>query len=284
MKRTTRALTAAFILLLLIPTLAAAQAGSTAQIAGTVKDDTGGVLPGVTITVTQTATSFTRTAVSDETGGYVLPNLPVGPYRLEATLQGFRSYVQTGIVLTVNATPTVNVVLALGAVSEQISVTANAAMVETRSTGVGQLIENQRVLELPLNGRQVTDLLLLSPGVTVNTAGGFASSRNYPTVPISVAGGSPGSTVYVMDGATHNDPGTNFNLPVPFPDALQEFRIETSALQARYGHHASAIVNVVTKSGTNDLHGSVFEFNRDHRFNATNAFAAVDPAKTLRDE
>ena len=106
--------------------------------------------------------------------------------------QGFRSYVQTGIVLTVNATPTVNVVLALGAVSEQISVQANAAMVETRSTGVGQLIENQRVLELPLNGRQVTDLLLLSPGVTVNTSGGFASSRNYPTVPISVAGGSPG--------------------------------------------------------------------------------------------
>jgi hypothetical protein len=155
--------------------------------------------------------------VSDESGGYVLPNLPVGPYRLEPTLQGFRSYVQTGIVLTVNATPTVNVVLALGAVSEQISVTANAAMVETRSTGVGQLIDNQRVLELPLNGRQVTDLLLLSPGVTVNTAGGFASSRNYPTVPISVAGGSPGSTVYVMDGASHNDPGTNFNLPVPFP-------------------------------------------------------------------
>src|SRR5207253_6335331 len=224
MKRTTRALTAAFILLLLIPTLAAAQAGSTAQIAGTVKDDTGGVLPGVTITVTQTATSFTRSAVSDETGGYVLPNLPVGPYRLEAMLQGFRSYVQTGIVLTVNATPTVNVVLALGALSEQISVTANAAMVETRSTGVGQLIDNQRILELPLNGRQVTDLLLLSPGVTPNgsagVAGGFASNRNYPTLAITVAGGSPGSTVYLMDGATHNDPGTNLNLPVPFPDAL----------------------------------------------------------------
>src|SRR5436190_2566430 len=278
MKRIARVLLSAFLFLLLIPTFAAAQAGSTAQIAGTVKDDTGGVLPGVTITVTQTATGLTRNAVSDETGGYVMPNLPVGPYRLEATLQGFRSYVQTGIVLTVNATPTVNVVLALGAVSEQVSVTANAAMVETRSTGVGQLIENQRVLELPLNGRQVTDLLLLSPGVTVNTAGGFASSRNYPTVPISVAGGSPGSTVYMMDGATHNDPGTNFNLPVPFPDALQEFRIETSALQARYGHHASAIVNVVTKSGTNEYHGSGFDFARDHRFNATNFFAPIDPA------
>ena len=172
MNRIVSALLSALLLLLLIPRFAAAQAGSTAQIAGTVKDDTGGVLPGVTVTVTQTATGFTRTAVSDETGGYVLPNLPVGPYRLEATLQGFRSYVQTGIVLTVNATPTVNVVLALGAVSEQISVQANAAMVETRSTGVGQLIDNQRVLELPLNGRQVTDLLLLSPGVTVNAADG----------------------------------------------------------------------------------------------------------------
>src|SRR5438552_6145102 len=109
MKRTTRALTAAFLLLLLLPTFAAAQAGSTAQIAGTVKDDTGGVLPGVTITVTQTATGFTRTGVSDETGGYVLPNLPVGPYRPEATLQGFRSSPQTAILLTGNATPTINV-------------------------------------------------------------------------------------------------------------------------------------------------------------------------------
>ena len=186
MNRIATALLSALVFLLCMPTFAAAQAGSTAQIAGTVKDDTGGVLPGVTVTVTQTATSYTRTAVSDDTGGYVVPNLPVGPYRLEATLQGFRSYVQTGIILTVNATPTINVVLALGAVSEQISVQANAAMIETRSTGVGQLIDNQRVLELPLNGRQVTDLLLLSPGVTVNTSGGFASSRNYPTVPISV--------------------------------------------------------------------------------------------------
>jgi hypothetical protein len=262
-----------FLLLLLTPVPAAAQAGSTAQISGTVKDQSGGVLPGVDVTVTQTATGLARSAVSDGNGGYVLPNLPVGPYRLEANLAGFRSYVQTGIILTVNGTPAINVVLALGAVSEAVSVVANAAMVETRSTGVGQLIENQRVLELPLNGRQVTDLLLLSPGVTINTSGGFASSRNYPTVPISIAGGSPGSTVYVMDGASHNDPGTNFNLPVPFPDALQEFRIETSALQARYGHHAAAIVNVVTKSGTNEMHGSAFEFVRDGRFNAKNAFA-----------
>jgi len=254
-----------------------AQAGATAQIGGTVKDESGGVLPGVDITVTQTATGATRSGVSDADGGYTLTNLPIGPYRLEATLQGFRSYVQTGIVLQVNANPTVNVVMALGAVSEQITVQANAAMVETRTTSVGQVMENQRILELPLNGRQVTDLLLLSPGVTPNgsagVAGGFASNRNYPTLAITVAGGSPGSTLYLMDGATHNDPGTNLNLAVPFPDALQEFKIETSALPARYGHHASAVVNVATKSGSNQFHGSGFEFNRDGRFNAKNAFA-----------
>ena len=114
-------------------------------------------------------------------------------------------------MLQVNANPTVNVVMALGAVSEQITVQANAAMVETRTTSVGQVMENKRILELPLNGRQVTDLLLLSPGVTPNgsagVAGGFASNRNYPTLAITVAGGSPGSTLYLMDGATHNDPG-----------------------------------------------------------------------------
>jgi hypothetical protein len=167
--------------------------------------------------------------------------------------------------------------MAVGALAETVTVQGNAAMVETRTTSVGQVVDNQRILELPLNGRQVTDLLLLSPGVTPNTgggvAGGFSSNRNYPTLAITVAGGSAGSTVYLMDGATHNDPGTNLNLPVLFPDALQEFKIETSALSARYGQHASAVVSVATKSGTNQFHGSAFEFNRDGRFNAKNAFA-----------
>src|SRR5258705_5987370 len=131
MKRMARALISVFLLALFLPALAAAQAGSTAQIAGTVKDDTGGVLPGVTVTVTQTATSFTRTAVSDETGGYVLPNLPVGPYRLEATLQRVRSYVQTGIVLAVNGTPTGKGGLPVGAVSAQNSVEGDPARGET---------------------------------------------------------------------------------------------------------------------------------------------------------
>src|SRR3989442_6037068 len=120
-------------------------AQSTAQVSGTVKDQTGAVLPGVEVTATQTGTGLMRSAVTDETGSYVLSNLPVGPYRLEATLPGFRSYVQTGIVLQVDSNPIVNPILQVGQVSDQIEVQADAALVETRSTGVGQVIDNTRV-------------------------------------------------------------------------------------------------------------------------------------------
>ncbi len=126
-------------------------AQSTAQISGTVKDQSGAVLPGVQVTATQTATGLARSAVTDETGSYVLPNLPVGPYKLEAALPGFRTFAQTGIVLQVGSNPAINIGLAVGQVSETIEVQADAALVETRNTGVGQVIDNVRVLELPLD-------------------------------------------------------------------------------------------------------------------------------------
>src|SRR5438034_9772581 len=129
---------------------------ATAQISGTVKDQTGAVLPGVEVVGTQTDTGVTRTAVTNETGSYVLPNLAIGPYRLEAVLPGFRSYVQTGIVLEVNSSPAINVTLQVGQVSESIEVQANATLVETRNSGIGQVVENARILDLPLNGRNVT--------------------------------------------------------------------------------------------------------------------------------
>src|SRR6266567_4513850 len=143
----------------------------TAQISGTVRDQSGAVLPGVEVTATQTDTSITRTTVTNETGSYVLPNLVTGPYKLEASLPGFRSFAQTGIVLQVNASPEINPVLEVGQVSEQVEVQANAAQLETRSAGVGTVIENQRILDLPLNGRNVTDLITLS-GMAVQTGTG----------------------------------------------------------------------------------------------------------------
>ena len=148
-------------------------AQATAQISGAARDQSGAVLPGVEITVTQTDTGINRSTVTNETGSYVLPNLAVGPYKLEASLPGFRTYVQTGIVLQVNSNPVLNVVLEVGQVSEQVEVQANAALVETRNSTVGSVVENERILELPLNGRNVTDLITLSGGsVDTNPTGG----------------------------------------------------------------------------------------------------------------
>ena len=246
-------------------------AQATAQISGTVRDQTGAVLPGVEVTATQTETGVPRTSVTNETGSYVLANLPLGPYRLEAALPGFRTYVQTGIVLQVDSNPVINPTLEVGQVTEQVEVQANASMVETRNVGIGQVIENQRILELPLNGRNVTDLITLTgSAVQTNDArlGGIPGS-----VTISVAGGVGFGVSYSLDGAMHNNPFDSSNLPFPFPDALQEFKVESGALAAQNGGHSSASVNSVTKSGTNDYHGDVFEFVRNDLFNARNYFA-----------
>src|SRR5437870_472317 len=246
-------------------------AQSTAQLSGTVKDQSGAVLPGVEVTATQTATGSKRSVVTNETGSYVLTNLPLGPYRIEAALPGFRTFVQTGIVLQVGSNPVINIAMDVGQVTEQVEVQADAALVETRSTGVGQVIDNVRVLELPLNGRQVTDLIILS-GAAVG-GGNQGTARTWPTDFISVGGGLNDGLTFLLDGGTHNDPFSNANLPLPFPDALQEFKVETSAMPGQYGEHPSSAVNSVTKSGTNGFHGDLFEFVRNRIFNARNAFA-----------
>ena len=159
---------------------------STGQISGRVTDESGAVLPGVTVTAIQTDTGQTRTSVTDASGVYVLPNLPTGPYRLEAALQGFRSYVQTGIVLQVAGTPSINVVLGIGSLEQTVSVEAAAPIVDVQSAGISDVIENERIVELPLQGRQVTDLIVLA-GAAVQT--GTVGTRNLPGgVNISVAG------------------------------------------------------------------------------------------------
>src|SRR5438552_15549543 len=249
------------------------RAQSTAQISGTVKDQSGAVLPGVEITATQTDTGVARSGITNETGSYVLPNLAVGPYRLEAALPGFRTYVQTGVVLQVNGSPVINPVLEVGQVAETIEVKANALLVETLSTSVGKVVDNQRVLELPLNGRNVTELVSLA-GMAVSTnQTNVNTPRNYPTIMLSVGGGISNGVTYLLDGASHNDPENNLNLPLPFPDALQEFKVENSALLAQYGYHSAASVTAVTKSGTNEFHGNAFEFVRNGVFNARDFFA-----------
>ncbi len=247
-------------------------AQASAQITGTVRDQSGAVLPGVEITATQTDTSISRSAVTNETGSYVLPNLAVGPYRFEAALPGFRTFVQTGIVLSVNSNPTINPILNVGQVTEQVEVQANATLVETRSTAIGEVIENQRILELPLNGRQVTDLITLSNGAVQIAQANHGTFQE--GVLISIAGGQNFGVMYSLDGAAHNDPYQGAQMPLPFPDALQEFKVEASGMSAAGGTRGSGgRVNAVTKSGTNEFHGDLFEFVRNYQFNARNFFA-----------
>ena len=219
---------------------------ATAQISGSILDSTGAVLPGAQITATKTDTGSVRTTVSNETGSYILPNLPLGPYKLEVTQPGFRPYAQSGIQLQVNSSPVINVTLEIGQRAEVVEVTALTSPVETRAVGIGQTMETQRILELPLNGRNVTELITLG-GAAVNVPFYNSSTRSVGgQQAISVAGGLGSAVNYGLDGGMHTNPYDHLSLPLPFPDALQEFKVETSALAASQGQHSGAQVNAVT--------------------------------------
>ncbi len=249
------------------------QAQNTAQIQGTVVDATGAAVAGANVQAKQTETGAIRTAVSDVNGTYVLANLQIGPYRIEVRKEGFSTYVQTGIVLQVATSPTVDIQMKVGAVSDQVQVVADAALVEAEATGVGTVIENQRILELPLNGRVATDLMEYTPAVIpqgVAGNGGFPGTQQYV-----IAGGQAFGVAFYLDGSVFNNPWDLANLPFPMPDALQEFKVETSSLTAANGIHAGGTVTGVTKSGTNSFHGDVFEFFRNGDMNARNFFAST---------
>jgi hypothetical protein len=266
---------AAFILF--IPQTAAfAQAVANATIHGEVTDATGAAVPNVQVKATQTATGQATSTTSGTDGSYVLPNLPIGPYKLEVTAPSFRTYVQSGISLQVGNNVQINVALQVGAVNQEVQVSANAAMVETQETAISEVVDQRRIVELPLNGRQATDLILLSGGASVppGAAGRFITTHDYvSSVGVSIAGGQENGNNYLLDGGDHNDTHSSVNLPFPFPDALQEFSVQTNGVSARYGLHPYAVVNAVTKSGTNQIHGDLFEFVRNGSFNARNFFA-----------
>jgi hypothetical protein len=241
---------------------------ATSQIQGIVLDPAGAAVPGAEIKATQTDTGVLRTTTSGNDGTYALANLAIGPYRVEVTKPGFSTYVQTGIVLQVASNPTLNVSLKVGSVSESVQVEANTTQVETQSTSIGAVIENKRILDLPLNGRNAVELITLS-GATIpggkNGTAGFPGGLNF-----SVAGGQLSGIGYFLDGTAYNNLFDAVNLPFPFPDALQEFKVETSTLTAQNGTHSAAAVSAVVKSGTNQYHGDVFEFLRNAEMNARN--------------
>ncbi len=267
-----------FLFVASMTTYLAGQAVNFAQIHGTVLDHTGAVVAGAEVKATHSETGLVRTTVSGSDGIFSLPNLPVGDYELRVSATGFKEYVQTGIRLQVSQNPKVDVKLEVGAVSTVEVVRADAMMVNTQESSVSQVIDQQRIVDLPLNGRQVTDLILLLGGATNVTIPGndLLSSKNYGngnatstvTINVSVAGGQQNANNYLLDGGDHVDKFSNLNMPFPFPDAIQEFSVQTSTLTARYGVHPGSVVNVVTKSGTNHWHGNIFEFIRNDSVNA----------------
>ncbi len=269
---------------------AAAQA--TGSITGGVVDDSGGVLPGATVDVTNVATNQTRTVLTDADGHYAVPLLPPGTYRVRGSLSGFKTIVRDDVSVTVESTSRVDLQLAVGRIEETVSVSAAVPLVETRNATLGIVVNRTQIVELPLNGRNFTQLGTLLPGVIAPpngttganglggsageaTPGGFGAT----TSGFSVNGQRNQSNNFLLDGASNNDTfNTGFVLRPP-PDAIQEFKILTHSYGAEYGRNAGSVVNVVTRSGTNEFHGAAWEFNRDDALQARNYFAPADQPK-----
>ena len=269
------ALVGAVLMFCAVTPQAKAQAVAVAEVDGHVTDPSGQAIVGATVKMTEVEKHQVRTGTTDATGRYSMPNLPIGPYRLEVTAPGFKEYVQTGIELQVATNIEIPVTLTIGAVTESVQVTANAAMVETKDSSIGQVIGTRSIEDLPLNGRNPTQLLQLTGAgtTTMNLNGGdLTGSKNMGgsngSGQFSVAGGQANGVNFLLDGGDNNDNFSNVNLPIPFPDAIQEFNVQTSGLPAQYGLHPGGVVNIVTKSGANALHGDVFEFIRNGDLNA----------------
>ncbi len=249
-----------------------AQAVAVAEVDGVVADPSAKFIVGAEVTLTEANTKAAHGTVTDGEGRYHATNLPPGPYVLDVKSPGFKDYRQTGIVLEVAHTYEINVSLTVGAVTETVDVSANASMVETKDAAVSQVMDSVKITELPLNGRNLTQLLTLTGAGTTAPAGDMTGSKNIQgsnaSGTFSVAGGQANGVNYLLDGGDNNDSFSNVNLPIPFPDAVQEFSVQTNALQAQFGLHPGGVVNVVTKSGTNALHGDLFEFFRNYELNA----------------
>src|SRR5215831_5817663 len=259
------------VLGLLIAAAAAAQT-ATSEIAGTVRDSTGGALPGVTITLTHQASGQTRQLTTDSNGNYVAPALPVGEYTVKAELPNFQSQLRQGTVLQVGRQARVDLTLEVGNINQEVTIDASAPVLQTANAELSEIIDNARVTELPLNGRQFVDLTLLTDNVFVAPRGTRGSALAQTGPAVLVAGQRPGHNMYFLDGVSVTDQYFNHLVASPPIDAIQEFSIQKSIYPAEFGGKASATVSAVTKSGANVFHGDLYEFVRNDIFDARNFF------------
>ncbi|WP_263380739.1 carboxypeptidase-like regulatory domain-containing protein [Granulicella paludicola] len=263
------------LLLCLLPASLFAQIAGSGSIQGSVTDSTGAVVPGATVVLVENSTQTKRTATTDSGGVYSFPNITVSTYTLTVSMAGFKTFQQNNIVLEVGSSIAINAGLQVGSTDQKIEVTTDQLALQTEDVAFKQTIDQKAVTEMPLNGRQMTGLIALSGGSAPAPGGDFTGSKySYQTVSVSIAGGNGNSTEWLLDGGNNNDFMGGGNLPFPFPDAVSQFSVESTALGAQSGTHSGGQVNVVTRSGTNTYHGSGFEFIRNNYLDATNFFAA----------
>ena len=271
----------AFLLVLLLGA-GTAWASITGSISGIVTDPSGAVIPGAVVTATETATGVASTVQTDGSGYYSFPNLSVGNYTLQIQAGGFKLFQQTAIHIDANSAIRVDAKLEVGEASEKVTVRSDVVQVETQSTQMGEVINSQKILTVPLNGRDFTNLLDLQPGVVPSAYASQAAGLNDRTVSgsndlnsgnQSINGQREAANGFMINGANVNEGKNNGTAVIPNLDSIEEFRIITNNFDAEYGNYSGGQINVVTKSGTNSYHGSAFEFNRNTAFNARDFFA-----------
>ena len=266
-------------LLALSASVALAQ-DTTGTILGTITDASGAVLPGVTVTVKNTDTSQSRTIVTDDGGRYRVPLLAPGHYEVTAQISGFQTMVRSGITVTVGQQAVVDARLSLGNVSESVTVEGAAPLVETTTGTISNVVTEAQLGSMPLNGRDITQLVLLQPGVVMSRSSVAGSNVGQGTK-MSVAGSRPSQNMFTLDGTAYNDALNNTpasaNGVMTGVETIKEFRVVTNAMSAEYGRAGGGVFNVVTKSGSNSFTGSAFEFFRDDRLDGTNYFDEEKP-------
>ncbi len=253
-------------------------AQTTGRITGQVSDPTGALVSDAKVTVVNEATGASRTAETSKGGDFVLPEIPVGTYRLEFEARGFKKAIRRNVLLQLNQVVTVNQVMELGATQEVVDVTSEAPLVDTTSTQIGAVVDSHSVTELPLNARDTYQFLQLQPGVQSQLGGSgdlfYGSDR---AGAVSVNGGRGRSNNFSVNGGDANDQFANLPTVQPSPDSIEEFRVLTNTFDAEYGRNSGAVVNVVTKSGTNRYHGNFYEFFRNKVLNSKGYFDTVKP-------
>jgi carboxypeptidase family protein/TonB-dependent receptor-like protein len=273
--------TAAALLIALLGVLSGAAVAqvSTATVSGTVKDQSGAVLPGATVTATNTETGSVRTATSGSRGEYRFSSLAVGTYDVKAEMSGFQAGIRKGLTLSVGSAPVADFSLEVGNVTQQVTVTEQAPLLETTTATVSGLVDPTQMREIPLNARSFIDLVPMQTGA-VFVEGGSSSATNGFGKKVSITGSRPESNVFLLDGADMNDASNSAGSAaetVAGVETVREFRVITNAYDAEYGHHTGGVVSAITKSGTNQFHGSLFEFFRNNDLDAArweaNAFS-----------